>query len=281
MKILLVAVGLLLGSAGTVLGQADRTYPFRTVSYLGANGSTLPGPDGAASRVERTFRDSLSGTVREYNAAGQIRKITPYAVMDQVKLGPATTYYETGQTHTKEDFVGAKRNGEFVVYYTDGKVKRRETYVDDVRQTGMCYAPDGSVVPFYEYEIMPRFKGATMLGGSGTQKVRAALASNVRYPASALMSQAQGKVYVAFLVTSTGQVTDVRVLKGVNEALDAAAVTAVKKLSGFTPGQLDGNPVAASFTIPVEFKITEAAPEPSPLRHRGGQYPVGSPSFRN
>lgn len=244
------------GLGSVVFAQTPPTFPYRTVTYIGADGAVLPGPEGANLRKERTFRDSLSGTVRVYNAAGKLKEFTPYAVMDLVKLGSSITYYDSGQMHTKEDFVGSKRNGEFVVYYPEGKVKRRETYEADVRKTGECYALDGSPMTFYEYVVMPSYKGG------GSDRMIQAIHQNIRFPREALEYNHQGRVLVSFRVMETGQVADVKIVKGVSSVLDAAVVATVKRVSGFTPGQQDGHAVAVSFTLPITFKIVEAERPP-------------------
>ena len=250
-----VFLGAFLLLAGYTGAQSRSSYPYKITEYIDAFGQKLPSEDGAHHRIERTFRDSLSGSEKLYNAAGKLTQITPYADMAHlIKLGPQTTFYETGQLRTKEDFVGAQRNGEFLVFYPEGKHKRREIYMADKRQSGNCFAPDGSPVAFYEYEKMPTYKGG------GTNKLTQDIAANVRYPAEALRAQTQGKVFVTFQVGVNGQVEDIKVLKGISAALDAAAIAAVKKLGVFDPGTQDGEPVAVSFTIPVTFSITEAPP---------------------
>ena len=257
-------------AAAPVAAQVAPAVPPRTVEYIAPDGHVLPGPEGADHRVERVYRDSISGVERIYSAKGMLKMSTPYAhLARQLKLGPQTTFYETGQLHSKEDFVGNQRNGEFVVYYPDGKVKRHETYVANERKSEACFAPDGSPVAFTEYEVMPTYQGG------GQDKMTRAIMANVRYPAEALRAQTQGRVFVAFRVGVTGQVEDIKVVKGVSEALDTAAITAVKKLGLFVPGTQDGEPVAVSFTIPVTFSITVAPPtfrSPSSNPGFGGPY---------
>lgn len=267
MRFILIS-GVLLSLAGGALAQSHPPYPYKTVEYIAADGHVLPGPEGAHHWLERMYRDSLSGTIRQYNAAGKLQESTPYANMASLlKLGPQTTFYEDGQLHTKDDYVANRRNGNFVVYYPDGRVKRRETYVADARQTGECFAPDGSPMAFSEYEVLPTYKGGSM------KKILQAVAANTRYPAEALRAQTQGRVFVAFRVGVDGQVDDIKVVKGISAALDAAAIAAVKKLGIFEPGTQDGHPVAVSFTIPVTFSITEAPPSYRP--------PNQNPSFGN
>jgi protein TonB len=248
------------GSIGISLAQSRQVYPYKTVEYIAADNHVLVGPEGAHHRIERTFRDSLSGTVRMYDAAGRIKEITPYADMAHlITYGVRTTFYESGQMHTKEDLVASKRNGEFVVYYPDGRVKRRETYEANERKTAECFGADGSPVAYFPYEVMPTYRGG------GTEKIVQSIQASVRYPAEALRNNVQGRVYVSFRVAPTGEVADMKIVKGLGNGLDEATIEAVKKLSKFNPGLLDGEAVSVSFTVPITYKITQA-PLPSPNR---------------
>lgn len=250
---LLMSIGLL--SVLSATAQVAPAFPRKTVDYIAPDGHLLPGPEGADHRVERTYRDSLSGVERIYSAKGVLKRNTPYGHLGyRIKLGPETTFYEDGELHTKEDYVANKRNGEFVVYYPNGQMKRRETYVADVRQTGDCFSPDGSPMAFFEYNVLPTYKGG------GPNKIVQALAASVHYPVEALRANTQGRVFIAFRVGVNGQVDDIKVVKGVSAALDAAAIAAVKKLGSFEPGTQDGHPVAVSITFPVTFTIVESPP---------------------
>lgn len=233
-------------------GQVRRTYPYKTTEYFGAGNKQLPGPTGAKFRLDYTYRDSLSGSVRQYNETGKLVSVTPYAMIDRgVVHGIKTTYFESGELRAKEDYYANKRHGEFVAFSKDGKIKRREKYVNDVRASGECYDAAGQVIPFFEYEVMPRY----LAQDGGLPAIVRAVAMKVKYPMEALMKQTEGRVLVTFEVNTVGQVENVQVAQGVSAALDAEALRAVKTLEGFTPGQLDGEAMTVSFAVPVTFRI--------------------------
>ena len=76
------------------------------------------------------------------------------------------------------------------------------------------------------------------------------------YPALARMQRVEGTVITSVLVSETGQVLDVRILRGVNRAvgLNEAAEQTMRR-SSFTPGTKDGVRVKSWVTVPVEFKL--------------------------
>ena len=52
-----------------------------------------------------------------------------------------------------------------------------------------------------------------------------------------------------------GSVKDVEVLKSANEYLDQEAVRIVSASPKWTPGRIDGQPVAVKYTFPVIFQL--------------------------
>ncbi|HET7436620.1 MAG TPA: TonB family protein [Thermoanaerobaculia bacterium] len=78
----------------------------------------------------------------------------------------------------------------------------------------------------------------------------------VPYPPIARAQRVEGTVVASVLVSETGQVLEVRVLRGVNRpgGLNEAAVDTMKR-SSFAPATKDGVRVKAWITIPIDFKL--------------------------
>lgn len=77
----------------------------------------------------------------------------------------------------------------------------------------------------------------------------------LKYPASAVRDGIQGKVLVDFIIGKDGKVSNVRVIKGVSEELDAEAVKVVAASPKWRPGKVNGNKVKTAMTVPVEFRL--------------------------
>ncbi len=77
----------------------------------------------------------------------------------------------------------------------------------------------------------------------------------LKYPASAVRDGIQGRVLVDFIIEKDGNVSNVRVVKGVSEELDAEALKVVAASPKWRPGRVNGNKVRTSMTIPVEFRL--------------------------
>ncbi|MDH5216434.1 MAG: energy transducer TonB [Gammaproteobacteria bacterium] len=74
------------------------------------------------------------------------------------------------------------------------------------------------------------------------------------YPPDMRAQGREAKVKVEALIDSKGVVRQVRIIKSAGEAFDEAALLAIKS-STFTPGDINGKPVAVLYRIPVTFKI--------------------------
>lgn len=104
---------------------------------------------------------------------------------------------------------------------------------------------------FKSVEQMPTFPG----GDAALMKF---LSSHINYPTMAQENNIQGKVIVQFVVTKTGKVGEVKVVRSVDKDLDREAVRVCKSLPNFVPGRQNGQPVSVWYTLPVTFKLQGA-----------------------
>lgn len=103
---------------------------------------------------------------------------------------------------------------------------------------------------FTHVEQMPAFPG-------GDAALLSYLSSHIRYPQDAADDGIEGQVVVRFVVTKTGKVGEVQVLRGKHPSLDREAARVVKTLPAFTPGKMNGNTVNVWYTLPVRFKLAK------------------------
>ena len=106
--------------------------------------------------------------------------------------------------------------------------------------------PEGA---FDVVEQMPEFPG----GAAGMMKF---IAENVKYPEEAYSKGIDGRVLVQFIIEKDGSVTNVKVIKKVNDAIDAEAVRVVKAMPKWKPGKQNGREVRVKYTIPVSFRLS-------------------------
>lgn len=106
-----------------------------------------------------------------------------------------------------------------------------------------------AVIPFAAVENKPSFNGGDVNNFSTWVN------EHIVYPQEAIDQNLQGRVVVSFTVSKEGKVENVNVLRGVDPALDNAAVTAVASSPDWEPGNQNGIPVAVNYVFPVVFKL--------------------------
>lgn len=101
---------------------------------------------------------------------------------------------------------------------------------------------------FQSVEQMPQFPG-------GEAELMKYIADHLRYPTMAAENNIQGRVVVQFVVTKTGAIGEVKVVRSRDVDLDKEAVRVVKSLPKFIPGRMNGQPVNVWYTLPINFKL--------------------------
>lgn len=149
------------------------------------------------------------------------------------------------------DYEMMERELEYIYNFTltlaneDGPVSFRNS---EFRQGASGYE---DVVPYYECDQKPLFLNSP----DPRQFIEKWVYQYLKYPDSAVRNGIQGRVLVEFIIGKDGNVSDVRVVKGVSEELDAEAVKVISASPKWKPGKVNGNKVRSSMTIPVEFKL--------------------------
>ena len=65
----------------------------------------------------------------------------------------------------------------------------------------------------------------------------------------------KGRVFVGFVVSKDGSITDVKILKGVSPRLDAEAIRLVEEMPKWKPGKQRGKAVNVRFNLPITFRL--------------------------
>lgn len=89
----------------------------------------------------------------------------------------------------------------------------------------------------------------------GTEALQKYLSENIKYPIEAIKNKQTGRVYVQFVIDKEGEVTNVKVLKGVCESLDAEAIRVIYNMPKWDPAKIDNKTVNMQYTIPINFAL--------------------------
>lgn len=105
-----------------------------------------------------------------------------------------------------------------------------------------------------EAEIFTVVEESPSFPGGDEARIRF-LTENIKYPQIARESSISGTVYVTFVVEKNGNVTDVRVLRGIGGGCDEEAVRVIKAMPNWSPGKQRGKPVRVQFNMPIKFTL--------------------------
>lgn len=104
-----------------------------------------------------------------------------------------------------------------------------------------------NIFPWELIEKYPEFPGGMNAFAKFLQK-------NLHYPPSALENQISGRVTVSFIVEKDGQLTNIRILKGIGFGCDEEAVRVLKKSPPWTPGIQNKQKVRVQYIVPIVFR---------------------------
>ena len=116
----------------------------------------------------------------------------------------------------------------------------------DVRQVAVPAFKADSI--FVNPQVLPSFTG-------GTAAFRTYLEKSMTYPAQARRQRVDGRVYVTFVLSAAGRITDAYVARGPGAGLNEEALRLVWLMPAWQPGQQQGQAVRTVCTIPIMFQL--------------------------
>jgi protein TonB len=181
-------------------------------------------PHQAAAPTPHVAVNTPTHVVKDELAAPKLAE-----VQTTVDVPPGLTTTESATSSTDVGSSGGKGTGE--------------------TNTGSDTETSSAVVgPYVVVEKMPEFAG-------GADALMKYLRSHLRYPSAALAAQAEGRVFVSFVVQADGTIADIGILKGLGYGLDEEAQRVVRQMPTWTPGKQNNHAVPVKFTLPITFRI--------------------------
>jgi len=122
-------------------------------------------------------------------------------------------------------------------------------------QTGTPAATEAAAETVATVSYSEIFEKPTFNGGDANSFAQWVY-GQIKYPQQCIDEQIQGRVVLQFTISTSGEVTDVTVLRGVCPELDEEAVRTVKASPAWAPGKTeDGKVVPVSFVFPIVFAL--------------------------
>ena len=102
--------------------------------------------------------------------------------------------------------------------------------------------------PLLVVEQNPEYRG-------GYDAMLKFIKENIHYPDEAKKSGVQGTVFVQYVITRTGKITNIKILRSIGSGCDEEAIRIVKEMPDWIPGKNNGKAVPVMFQIPIKFQL--------------------------
>ncbi|MCQ2237231.1 MAG: M56 family metallopeptidase [Bacteroidales bacterium] len=196
-----------------------------------------PQSESVTAIINVNFDVDVDGTVKQVRVVNPFKKAFDEEAVRVIKSMPKWTA-------AKGDL---QRSLELSVSILFSKSEGSRLVENKINQSEYTRYIDGEKV-FIVAEVMPQYPG-------GDEALRHFLASEVKYPESAIKKGIQGRVFVTFIVDKNGDVRDAKIARGIYKALDDEALRVVKSMPKWSPGSQRGSSVAVSYTVPINFVL--------------------------
>lgn len=164
------------------------------------------------------------------------------------KEGNCIYFNEDGSKSSEGKYKDNSKTGIWKIWFDGGKDSSIIEYKADGGKSYLRQSKHDVDDTYTIVEVMPTFPG----GQEGMVKY---LKKNLKYPESAIKDSIQGKVFVQFVVSKTGEIENVKVIRGVRNDIDEAATKVVKEMPKWTPGSQNNRPVNVVFNLPLQFTL--------------------------
>jgi TonB family protein len=109
---------------------------------------------------------------------------------------------------------------------------------------------NGQTIHYTKFAIQAEPKG-------GLTEFYRYIGKNIKYPASAKRKEFGGKVFVGFVIEKDGRLSNIRVIRGLDNEFEKEAIRVVSLSGPWNPGYKQGVIVRQRYVLPITFTLSE------------------------
>ncbi|RSK33136.1 energy transducer TonB [Hymenobacter metallilatus] len=248
-----------LGLSGVPLRAGAQGRPVPDTVYVGAQQQRLPTRQGAVQLV-LTYPAQPVGAVQQvYTPARVLLQTIRYADAAATRRqGEALLWYPDGRLQRRETYVANLLHGQRQTFYPDGTLQQLEQFDQGNSRGQLCFLPDGRRAACRVVLRQPLNRPAAF--AQGPEWLSAVIQQRLQYPPAALRQRRKGQVLVRCLISGEGHLQEATVLQSMGLEFDAEALRVVRGLPDtWLPALVNDAPVEAVYTVAVDF-----VPPPQP-----------------
>lgn len=130
-------------------------------------------------------------------------------------------------------------------------------YAPSVTSDATEEAGTEKVYDFVSIEKVPEFPG-------GMKKFYEYLGKSIRYPKTAQNNNVQGKVWLSFTVEKDGELSDIKITRGLGSGTDEEAQRVLAESPKWIPGIQNGKAVRVKYNININFTLSTESEKSKP-----------------
>lgn len=202
-------------------------------------------PNGVIRR-KISFKNNKPKTGIEYFENGKIHRV--YEILEQGSLVYREVYGDSDVNLLDNNWTGSEQ-------VTDAILGKKITYEYENKKLKTAYFIDANGEKIYQLCE----KKAEISNFKSLQK---SAEEDLKYPLESLDKNVHGFVLVKCIVEPSGLVSDLEIIKGLDEAINKAAIdflSCFKREAYWKPGKVDGKEVTQEVVFPIDFSILNTA----------------------
>jgi antitoxin component YwqK of YwqJK toxin-antitoxin module len=221
---------------------SSATFYAQKKVYFTEDFKELPSADNAIYYT--IYEDSPEGTLRTtYYLDNSLFSKDHYSnYKKRILNGTSERWYKNGAKEMLAIYVKGKQEGIQTRYFENGQIKRTENFKNGEFVDGKCFDENGSEIEFFPYYEKPEFPG-------GMKDFYKYIVKNFKSPNSA-----RGKIKVEFVVELDGDLTDFKIIEGINYDMNVEAVRVLFDSPEWIPGKIDGKDARVKFSLPITIQ---------------------------
>ncbi len=228
-------------------GHPQMTGTYKSISPDYKTGTFKYWYENGQCQLVCSYRDNkLEGTYLEYYDNGKPKNKRFYK--NGLLEGIEKSWSSEGFLAKVVEYKNGIKHGRFMTYYDNGRVIRKDIYRNNDLIKGNCYTREGKDTSYFEYFIMPKFKG-------GLEGFKKFILEGINYPEIARQNMEEGQVYLRFTVDKEGNIIKSAIIKADKEYFNEEVMRVLELSPRWIPGRKDGKLIDVSITIPISFKI--------------------------
>jgi protein TonB len=170
---------------------------------------------------------------------------------DNKRDGQSLSYYGNGKIKDVEFFKNGLQDSVSTYYHKNGAISAIERYELDSLISYEFFNEDGTKDSITtSAEILAEFPG-------GRPALLRFLGESIVYPQIAQELGIQGKCFLQFLIDEKGNISNVKVMRGVPdcEECDKESVRVIKSMPLWTPAKIHNRYCSSTFFLPISYKL--------------------------